>query len=132
MDLTRNLTLLISRVVVGAIFVLHGLLKVANLQAAIAGFDKLGIPLPGVSLWFAFLVEIIGGLALMLGLGARVASVLLAAVALGALVFAHAPKGFFAGEGGIEYVLVLAVITPALGFNPGDFRLGKKRVLVSP
>lgn len=125
MELARNLSLLVGRVVVGAVFVLHGLLKVANLNAAVAGFAALGIPLPGPSLWFAFLVEIIGGLALMLGVGTRVASVLLAAVALGALVFAHLPKGFFAGEGGFEYVMVLAAVTPALGFTPGDFSLDR-------
>jgi putative oxidoreductase len=129
MERARNLTMLISRVLVGVIFILHGLIKVTNLEASIAGFATYGVPLPTLSVWFAFLVEIIGGVAFIIGYATPVVGVLFALVTTGAMVFVHAENGFFAGKNGIEYVLVLAVVSVGIGFNPGTIGVGlsKKR-----
>lgn len=123
----RDLFLLVGRVVIGVVFIAHGLQKF--LQWGISGtagsFGQMGIPLPGVSAWVAALVETVGGAALIVGVALPVTGVLLALNMLGALVFYHLPHGFFASDadGGIEYVLVLAAASLALGFRGGAFAL---------
>lgn len=122
-----DLLLLVGRVVIGAVFIAHGLQKF--LEWGIAGtaqsFGQMGIPVPGVSAWVAALVETVGGAALVLGVGLPVAGVLLALNMLGALVFYHLPTGFFVSDadGGIEYVLVLAAASLVLAFRGGAYTL---------
>ncbi|PRW63327.1 DoxX family protein [Actinopolyspora mortivallis] len=127
----RDLVLLLARVVVGIVFLAHGLQKF--LQWGIGGtaesFDQMGVPAPGLSAWFAALVETLGGAALLLGLALPVAGVLLALNMLGALFIVHLEQGFFNSGGGYEYVLVLAAVALALGFNGGTYSLDR---LLSP
>ena len=115
----RDLTILLARLVVGVTFVLHAYQKFVlnGISGVGAGFEQMGIPMPVVAAGFTATVELLGGLALILGVLMPVAGVLLAAVMLGALVTAHASAGFFATDGGFEYVLVLAATALALGFS---------------
>lgn len=83
--------LLALRVVVGLFFVLHGVMKFMNLGGTSGFFGSLGIP-P----WFAYIVaavEVLGGLALIVGLWTRWAGYLLALIMLGALTWAHLQWG---------------------------------------
>ncbi|MCC3775006.1 DoxX family protein [Streptomyces sp. UNOB3_S3] len=125
MDRVRDLTLLISRVVVGIAFIAHGRLKVRDVDLTVATFDKLDIPFPTLSAWFAIVVECAGGVAFIVGLALPLVGLLFAVVSLGALVSVHMDKGFYAGEGGYEYVLVLAVVSVGLGFNGGRLSLDR-------
>lgn len=125
----RDLLVLVGRVVIGAVFIAHGLQKflVWGIGGTAESFGQMGIPLPGVSAWVAALVETVGGAALLLGLALPVTGVLLALNMLGALVFYHLPSGFFVSDadGGFEYVLVLAAAAVALGFSGGAFTLDR-------
>ncbi|MEY8039603.1 DoxX family protein [Saccharopolyspora cebuensis] len=114
-----DLALLLARVVVGVTFIAHGYQKLAinGMDATASGFASMGIPLPTAAAWFAALVELLGGIALVLGVLLPVAGVLLAAVMLGALLFAHLGTTFFVTDGGFEYVLLLAAVSLALGFG---------------
>lgn len=122
-----DLLLLVGRVVIGVVFIAHGLQKFVEwgIAGTAQSFGQMGIPLPGASAWVAALVETVGGAALVLGVGLPVAGVLLALNMLGALVFYHLPAGFFVSDadGGIEYVLVLATSSLALGFRGGAYTL---------
>ncbi|MCJ8504116.1 DoxX family protein [Kocuria flava] len=105
---TLGLTLL--RVVLGTTFLLHGWQKVdewtvAGTQAA---FAQMGVPAAQAAAPAVAVLELAGGILLVLGLGTRVVAALLALVMLGALVLVHLPAGFFAADGGIELVLLLA------------------------
>ncbi|SDK28421.1 putative oxidoreductase [Actinopolyspora mzabensis] len=119
----RDLALLLGRVVLGAVFIVHGLQKLT--QWGVSGtadtFAGMGIPAPGVSAWFAALVETLGGIALILGIALPLAGVLLALNMLGALFFVHLSQGF----SGYEYVLVLAAAALALGFSGGDYSVDR-------
>lgn len=121
----RDVTILLARLVVGVTFVLHAYQKFVlnGISGVGAGFEQMGIPLPAAAAWFTALVELLGGLALILGVLMPVAGVLLAAVMLGALVTAHLGSGFFATDGGFEYVLVLAATSLALGFSGTKYTL---------
>lgn len=109
------------RVVVGLVFVVHGGQKLfAFGLAGTAGFlGSLGIPLPTVAAVALIAVELLGGLALLVGAFTRVAALLLAADMLGAALLVHLPKGFFLPDG-VEFVLTLLGGTLTLaGTGPG-------------
>ena len=108
----------VLRVVIGLVFVDHGFQKVTGFGlAGTAGFlGQLGIPAPSVAAALLIATELLGGLALILGLGTRLAALALAFSMLVALVTVHLSKGFFLPEG-YEYVLTLMGATIALAIT---------------
>ncbi|GAB7036590.1 MULTISPECIES: DoxX family protein [Catenuloplanes] len=120
MTLARDLAILVARIGIGAVFIAHGWQKlVTNGVDGTAGFfGSVGIPLPTAAAWFAALVEVGGGAALILGLLTPVFGALLALNMLGAYIFVHAGNGMFVDTGGAELVLVLgagALMLAAVG-----------------
>ncbi|GAA3023334.1 DoxX family protein [Streptosporangium longisporum] len=120
-DRIRPYTLLVARVVLGVVFVVHGWQKFATMGLAqtTAFFDSIGIPLAGVAAPAVAVLEVVGGIALILGAALPVFGTLLALNMLGAILFVHGANGFGADKGGYEYVLVLAATTLAVGFSGG-------------
>ncbi|MFF4417627.1 DoxX family protein [Streptosporangium sp. NPDC001559] len=114
-------TLLLARVVIGIVFIAHGLQKLlsSGINEVTAGFTHLGIPLAAVAAPAVAGSEVLCGLAFILGAALPVAGVILALNMVGAYVFVHAGKGFFSQQGGFEYVLVLFAICLAIGFSGG-------------
>jgi putative oxidoreductase len=118
------------RVALGVMFLAHAYLKLAIFTIpGFAGF--LGqVGLPEILAWPIVLAEIAGGVALIIGFHARVVSVLLLPILLGALVI-HAPNGwvFNAVNGGWEYPAFLAAasLTVAL-VGEGAFALRTTRI----
>lgn len=123
----RDLVLLLARLALGVVFIAHGLQKFLSwgISGTADSFGQMGVPLPGVSAWIAALVEVLGGVAMLVGVALPAAGVLLALTMLGALVLAHLGTGFFVSNGGFEYVLVLALAALALGFNGGKYSLDR-------
>ncbi|MFN8591564.1 MAG: DoxX family protein [Thermomicrobiales bacterium] len=114
------------RIVVGLAFFMHGYQKLFQMGVGnVAGFfGSIGLPAPELAAWVVSLVETFGGLALILGLGVRIAGVLLAVDMLVALLVFHRPNGFFVSDGGIELVLVLGSAALALAMTgPGALAL---------
>src|SRR5258708_35742622 len=91
----REWPLLALRMVVGYGFLAHGLAKATN---GPAGFAKLlhviGVPFPGVTAWAVMLLEILGGVALLIGLFVALASVPLIASMIVAIFTIHLRNGF--------------------------------------
>jgi putative oxidoreductase len=119
-----DLGLLLVRLMLAAVFVFHGSQKLFGLFGGYgiegtAGFmEGLGLPLPTVSAVLAGATELLGGVALAVGLGVRPAGVLLAFTMLVASFAAHG-GGFAAQAGGMEYPLTLAVVSLALALTGG-------------
>jgi putative oxidoreductase len=105
----RDLAVLVTRVAVGLVFVAHGWQKLSTngIDGTAAFFDQVGVPAASAAAWFAALVELVGGAALVLGLAVPVAGLLLLIDMIGAFVFVHAGAGLFVDQGGYELVLVL-------------------------
>jgi len=92
---------LVLRVSMGVMFIAHGLLKVLVFTPAgtVGYFESLG--LPGFFAYLTIVAELLGGAALVAGVLTRWVSLVLIAPVLGAIVFAHADKGWlFTNEGG--------------------------------
>lgn len=110
------LGLLVLRVAIGFTFIAHGWQKVAvnGLAGTTEGFGGMGVPAPELLAPFVAFTEIIAGALLIVGLLTRVAALALAVTALVALFLVHASSGFYAADGGIELVFLLAAGALAL------------------
>jgi putative oxidoreductase len=83
------------RLIVGYGFMEHGYAKLARGPESFAAIlDALGMPAPDLLSWATILVELFGGLAVLLGLLIPLASVPMIAVLLVAIVTVHLPYGF--------------------------------------
>ncbi|MBW1639888.1 MULTISPECIES: DoxX family protein [Microbacterium] len=126
-----SIGLLILRVVVGAIFAVHGAQKVFEftLPGTAQAFAGMGAPLPEFTGPAIALIELVGGILLILGVLTRPAAVLLAADMVGAIFLVHLPAGFWVSEGGYEFVAVLGAAALALAFT-GAGRISLDRVVM--
>src|SRR5262245_8637707 len=115
---------LILRIVLGAIFIVHGSMKFTQMARTEHFFARLGIPLPGVAAPTIALLEVLGGIALILGLGSRIFALLLAIEMIVAIAIDKVHTGFV---GGWEFELVLLAGLLALVFGgPGAISLARK------
>ena len=107
---TAPLGLFALRAALGVMFIAHAYLKVGVFT--VPGFAAFltQVGLPAAFAWPIILAEFIGGVAILIGLQARLVQIALLPVLLGALVI-HAPNGwvFTAPNGGWEYPAFLAV-----------------------
>lgn len=100
---------LILRVVLGITFFVHGLDKFQGGIVNIVGwFESIG--LPGFLAYSVALLEVIGGIALVVGLGTRIVSALYALLMVGAILKVKLAVGFL-GDGQMAgYELDLAFL----------------------
>ena len=83
------------RLIVGFGFMEHGFAKLTKGPDAFADIlQAMGVPGPHFMAWSTILVEILGGLAVILGVFVTLASLPMAAVLLVAMVTVHLPYGF--------------------------------------
>lgn len=83
------------RLIVGYGFMEHGYAKLARgPESFIAILHALGMPFPAFLAWTTILIELIGGLAVLIGLLVPLASLPMAVVLLVAVITVHLPNGF--------------------------------------
>ncbi|MGJ9458330.1 DoxX family protein [Oceanobacillus sp. CF4.6] len=99
----------ILRIVLGLTFFIHGLDKFqGGISNTVGYFDSLGIP--GFLAYVVALIELIGGIAMILGIGTKVVALLFAVVMVGAIFTAKLPGGFLGNGQGAGYELDLALL----------------------
>lgn len=106
MSTIKEIALLLSRVLFGVILIAHSWDKfqITGLEGITGYFDSLGIPAASLAAPAVGVIELIGGIMILLGAFTRVVAVIIAVVMLGAAVFAHASFGIYAANGGWELV----------------------------
>lgn len=107
MEKRKEIGSLIVRVVLGAIFLVHGFMKFAGGIENVAGFFK-SVGLPGFLAYAVGTIELVGGILMLLGLGTQVVAALFAIVMVGAIVTVKLGKGFV---GGYEFELALLAMS---------------------
>lgn len=107
----NDIALLVARIVLGVVLIAHGWQKLVTngFAATTAGFTKMGIPAPPVSAAYASVVELVGGILIVLGALTTLVGVLVVLDMLGAIALVHGGNGVFVGSGGWELVGVIAV-----------------------
>lgn len=116
----------VLRVVAGFLFAAHGWQKfneftIAGTQGA---FAEMGVPAADIVAPVVATLELVGGIAVILGLLARPFAILLTLNMLGAIVLVHAPAGVFVAAGGYELVLMLGAAALAVALvGPGRLSL---------
>jgi putative oxidoreductase len=94
LDRGRPAAPLVLRVVLGGLFIWHGVDKFdAGISMVEEMFTMWGVPAPGLAALLVAIAEIVGGIALVLGLATRVAAMLLSVVMLGALIYVKCVGG---------------------------------------
>lgn len=128
------------RLIVGVGFVEHGYAKLSRgADSFTAILHALGMPLPGLFAWVTIVVEIVGGLAVLIGAFIPIASIPMILVLLVAIFTVHLPNGFSSiklqsvdatgahfGQPGYETDLlyIAALLALALG-DSGPFTLDR-------
>jgi putative oxidoreductase len=119
--------LTVLRVVVGGVFLAHGVQKVFvyGFHGVAGAFAGMGVPVPAVTSVLVALVELLGGAALIAGFLTRWAAILNGIDMLVAIMLVHMKNGFF-NPAGVEFpltllaaCLVLAVVGPGAGSVDG-------------
>jgi putative oxidoreductase len=121
------------RVVVGIMFLMHVWGKFNAGAAAVAAnvFAKNGIEPALMWAYCIMFLEVVGGICLILGLFTRFFAAAFAIEMLVALLFVHLAKGYAAGGGGYEYVLLIGAVCFTIAIRGGgpyslDRMIGKE------
>ncbi|MDR6999858.1 DoxX family protein [Neobacillus niacini] len=104
---------LILRVTLGALFLIHGIVKFqGGIENIVGWFDSIG--LPGFMAYGVALLEIIGGVALIIGLATRLVSALFALLMIGATLKVKLSVGLLGNGEMAGYELDLAFLAIAI------------------
>ncbi|MFT8320052.1 MAG: DoxX family protein [Bacillus sp. (in: firmicutes)] len=118
MLLKNEIGALILRITLGALFLIHGIVKFqGGIENIVGWFESIG--LPGFMAYGVALIEIIGGVALIIGLATRPVSALFALLMIGATLKVKLSVGLL-GNGqmaGYELDLAFLAITVYLAIN---------------
>ncbi|RUT77765.1 MULTISPECIES: DoxX family protein [unclassified Mesorhizobium] len=89
----RNALLLLSRLLLAALFVPSGIHALSDIAGTTGYFASLGLPLPTLAAWGTGLFELIAGLLVLVGFQTRIAALLLAAFCIAAGFIGHYGQG---------------------------------------
>jgi putative oxidoreductase len=108
---------LAARLIAGVVFISFGIGKFTHHADEVASFDEYGLPSPDAMVYAIGVLEIGGGLLLVLGLGTRIAAFLLACNMLTAIVVSGIALGEWVSLTIAPVQLVLCLFL--LRFGPG-------------
>jgi putative oxidoreductase len=122
---------LLARIVLGWIFIGAGWAKLGNLDGVAGFFASLGIPAAGFMALLVGVVELVGGLMVLVGLGTRLASIPLGIIMIVALTTAKAGditgiEALFSIRDTLYLVLLLWLITSGPGPVSVDSKVAAK------
>lgn len=131
----QNPLALAGRILLALLFISAGVDKLIGFEGSVVYADSVGIPMPKVAVVLGLLVEIVGGLALLIGWGTRWAAIVLALLVLATGFFLYSFWNAPAAQAGLQQVLFyksLAVIGGLLAFvafGPGSLSADAHRTV---
>lgn len=129
----QNPLALAGRLLLAGFFLPAGVAKIAGFSGMVGYANSVGLPLPQLGIAAAIGFEVLGGLALLLGLGTRWAALALAVFTLTASFFFHAYWAAPADAQMVQQLLFnknLAVVGGLLvlaAFGPGAWSMDARR-----
>ncbi|TDL75394.1 DoxX family protein [Rhodococcus qingshengii] len=113
MLLKNEIGALILRVTIGSLFLIHGIVKFqGGIENIVGWFESIG--LPGFMAYGVAIIEIIGGVALIIGLATRFVSALFALLMIGATLKVKLAVGLLGNGQMAGYELDLAFLAMAV------------------
>ena len=119
-----DFSLLVMRVIVGAIFFAHGAQKLfgmfggPGLQAIVDQMGPVG--------YLVSIGECLGGAGIIVGFLSRFSAASNIVIMIGAIAIVHGKNGFFQSNNGYEYNLALiGLLVPILLCGPGRYSIGR-------
>jgi putative oxidoreductase len=105
------------RLIVGYGFMEHGFAKLSKGPEAFATIlQAMGVPDPHLVAWFTIVIELLGGLAILLGAFVEIVSIPMAVVLLVAMFKVHLPYGF-------SSIKLIAVTAAGAKFGPPGYEV---------
>ena len=93
MQQSKNLVLLVARILMCGLFVWDGVLQLRNPAAAAGYFESVHVPLANIAVWPSIAFHLLLGLAILIGFMTRWAAALLALFCLATAFGVHLPAG---------------------------------------
>lgn len=121
---------LVLRVVLGSLFVWHGINKFDVGISTIKGmYEMWGVVAPGFTAPFTAVIEIVGGIALIFGIGTRIAAMMFSVLMISAIFYVKRDLGIISSKQmpGAELDLaILAGLVAVMITGPGRFSIDDK------
>ncbi len=86
---STSVAILVGRILISILFILAGFGKLTAISGTAGWFGSIGLPVPTVTAVVVGLVELLGGLAILVGFKTRIAAIVIALFTLGATAIAH-------------------------------------------
>jgi putative oxidoreductase len=113
-----------ARIAAGLVFLAFGIGKFTNHGAEVDSFESYGVPSPDAFVYAIGAIEVIGGLLLVLGIGARLAALVLAGNMVGAIIVSGIKEGEPISLTLAPTLLVVMLVILVMG--PGPWRLSRR------
>ena len=133
MNALQNPLALLARLLLAALFLPAGIGKISGFAGTAGYIGSVGLPMPEVGAAIAIAVEVLGGIALILGLGTRWAALALAVFTLVASIFFHAYWALPAEQQMMQQLMfmknigVVGGLLALAAFGAGAFSLDARR-----
>jgi putative oxidoreductase len=132
--LEKPLTL-IARILLAAIFIIAGLSKIGGFESTVAYIASKGLPAPGLIAALTIAIEVLGGIAIVLGYKARIAAFVLAMFTILAAVIFHNFWDAPADQAYVQNIMFMKNLSIAGGlflltiFGVGGLSIDSKKVI---
>ena len=93
MQQSKNLILLVARILMSSLFIWDGVLQLRDPSAAAEYFDSVHVPLSTIAVWPSVALHLLAGAAVLIGFKTRWAAALLVLFCLATAFGVHLPAG---------------------------------------
>ncbi|HAC14656.1 MAG TPA: hypothetical protein DCE78_01745 [Bacteroidetes bacterium] len=128
-DKYKDYAYLLLRIGVGLIFIMSGYGKLTGIEGVVGFFGSIGIPMPSIMAWVVAIVELVGGIMVLVGFRIQIPALLLAIVMLVAIITVKLGAENVFQSMRLELMLLLASLvfaTHGSGKFSVDDSMGKK------
>ncbi|HKV28882.1 MAG TPA: DoxX family protein [Candidatus Acidoferrales bacterium] len=124
---------LVGRILISLIFLHSGMSKLMNFSGMVPFLGSKGMPMPGVMLAGALIIEILGALCLIAGFQTRLAALIMFLYLIPATLMFHnfwAMQGAMRGENQINFlknVAIMGALLMVAAYGPGKLSIDASR-----